>query len=80
MFNDDGDQSTANKYEKSYCKVCNDKHMIYTECGTCDKQCGNKLIPCSKECKIKCECNKKYPIYHNGKCIKEKDCPSSDSD
>lgn len=68
------------KYDKPKCEVCKDKNMKYSECGTCDQSCFDSNVQCSKECKIKCQCNDRYPIYHNGKCIKERDCPSSDSD
>ena len=50
--------------------------QVFMTCGSaCTKTCGDPNPRCTKQCVEKCQCPANKPIWHDGQCIKEKQCP-----
>ena len=60
------------------CFRCELNIMEYTFCGKCDRTCDNPSPNCLNDegCIEKCQCPLDRPIYHDGECIVEEECPN----
>ena len=50
--------------------------QVYNSCGSpCTKTCDSPDPMCVKSCAMKCECPPTKPLWHNGSCVAQKECP-----
>jgi hypothetical protein len=50
--------------------------QMWNSCGsTCTKTCETPTPMCVRSCAMKCECPSTKPLWHNGSCVEQKECP-----
>jgi len=59
-----------------YLPAC-DGGRQWTDCGGCEMTCLRELVklPCTRNCRRGCHCPYNLPVWHEGQCITEDQCP-----